>query len=266
MALVIVGVLLIVAAVVLYFVSQSNTRLATAAGTTELSSLGDLKTLHQKVSGEVGGGLFNQQVGLQGRIECDQPLQSELSGAACVAYRFRVERRWEEDYEERDAEGNLRRETRSGSDTVASNDRHTPFWLNDGSERLLVTPDGAKMDMETVVDRFEQGNPGGMLQFGNFQFDLGNLSMDRRRLTGYHYHEEVLPVGRTVYVLGAASDDGGTLGIAKNREGKAPFLISFKTRDQVVSSARQTATYTLYAAYACAPLGLVLAIVGLAHH
>jgi hypothetical protein len=218
------------------------------------------------VSGEVGGGLFKQQVGVQGRIECEQPLQSELAGVACVAYRFRVERRWEEDYEERDDQGNMRQQTRSGSDTVASNERRTPFWLNDGSARLPVTPDGAKMDMEKVHDRFEPGNPGNRLQLGSFQFDLGGYSPGRRRVIGYHYSEEVLPLGRTVYILGAASDAGGALAIARDQEEKHPFLISFKTREQLIKSARQTATFTRYAAYACAPIGAILAIVGAVHH
>jgi hypothetical protein len=36
-------------------------------------------------------------------------------------------------------------------------------------------------------------------------------------------------------------------------------------RHQVVTSARQMAAYTRYAAYICAPLGVILAIVGLLH-
>ena len=265
MALIIVGLVLIVVAAILYFVSRANARLALAAGSTEVSTIGDLRKLYQKVAGEVGAGMFNQQAGLQGRIECEQPLKSELSDTSCVAYRFRVERRWEEDYEERDSEGNVRRETRNGSDTVASNDRQVAFWLNDGSDRIEVTPEGAKIDMDKVVDRFEPGNPGGLLHFGGFQLTLGGMGMGSRRTMGYHYQEEVLPVDRSVYVLGAASDSSGSLGITKNRESKAPFLISLKSRDQVVSSAKRTAAYTLYTAYVCAPLGLVLAIIGLVH-
>jgi hypothetical protein len=266
MGLIIIGVLLIVGAVILYFVSRSNARLAMAAGTAELTAVGDLQTVYRGVSGEVGIGLFTQQVGLQGRIECEQPLASELAGVACVAYRFRVERRWEEDYEERDSEGQVRRGTRSGSDTVASNERSVPFWLNDGSARLPVTPDGAKIDMEKVHDRFEPGNPGKRLQHGSLQIDLGNVAVDRRRIIGYHYAEEVLPLGRTVYILGAASDAAGTLGIARDQEEKAPFVISFKTREQLIKSSRQTALFTRYAAYACAAIGAILAIVGAVHH
>jgi hypothetical protein len=101
MELVNAGVLLIVAAVILYFVSRWHDRLALAARATELSSVSDLMTLHQLVVDEVGAGLFNQRVSLQGQTECEYPLQSELAGATCVAYRYRVERCWEEAYEER---------------------------------------------------------------------------------------------------------------------------------------------------------------------
>ena len=51
MALIIVGVVLIVVAAILYFVSRSNARLAMAAGSTEVSTIGDLRKLYQKVAG-----------------------------------------------------------------------------------------------------------------------------------------------------------------------------------------------------------------------
>jgi hypothetical protein len=133
MDLVIAGLLLIAGAVILVFISRSNARLAVAAGATDLSSVSDLNALYQKVVSEVGTGHFNQQVGLHGRIECEQPLQSELTSAACAAYRFRVERCWEEQHEERDSDGHVHLETRSGSDTVARNDRRTPPRAGPGS-------------------------------------------------------------------------------------------------------------------------------------
>jgi hypothetical protein len=258
------GLVLIAVAAMLYFISQSNARLVMEAVATGVSTIADLRVLHQRVAGEVGSGLFRQQVGLQGRIGCDQPLTSELARATCVAYRFRVQRRREEEVEVRGPDGKTRRETRSGIDTVASNDRRVAFWLDDGSDRIPVNPDGARIDMEKAVDRFEPGNPPGLIRFGAFQLTLTE-AFGRRRTLGYHYREDVLPVDRFVYVLGSASDSTGALGIARTPGGKTPFLISLSSREELVTSARRTAAYTLYAACVCGPLGLVLALVGLLH-
>ncbi len=266
MAPIVVGIALIAAAAIFSFMSRAYARLALAALSTELSTIGDLRALYQKVSGEIGAGVFNQQVGLWGRIACEQPLKSELSGTACVAYRFRVERRWEQDYKERDSDGIIRRKTRDGRDTVSSNDRRVPFLLNDGSDCIPVSPEGALIDMDKIVDRFEPGNPGGLLRFGAFQLALSDGGPGGRRTLGYHYKEEVLPVDRSVYVLGAANDHGGTLRIAKNQEARAPFLISLKSREQVVGSARRTAAYAFHAAYVCALLGIALVIFALLRH
>ena len=263
MTLFVAGLGLIAVAAALYYVSRWNTRLAMAAATAELTTIGDLRNLYQRVSSEVGEGVFRQQIGLHGRIECDQPLKSELGGTACVAYRTRVERRWEEQVDVRDSDGKVRHETHSGSDVVASNERRVEFWLNDGSDRIPVNPEGARIDMEKVIDRFEPGDPGGLVRFGGFQLILAGGVPGRRRTLGYHYREDVLAVDRIVYVLGAADDANGTLGIAGIRDGSWPFVISRKSRAELVTSAKQTAAYTLYAACVCAPLGLVLVLVGL---
>ncbi len=265
MNLIIAGATLIVVAASLYFVSRWNARLALAAGSTEASTIGDLRALYQRVSDVVGTGVFSQQVGLRGTVECEQPLRSEIAGAACVAYRFRVQRRWEEDVDVRDPDGKVRRQTRSGSDTVAGNERRVPFRLNDGSDRIPVAPEGARIDMEKVVDRFEPGDAAGHLHAGRFQLMLPGAVPGRRRTLGYHYREDVLAVDRVVYVLGSASDGNGSLGMAASRDPNAPFLITLKSREDLVRSARQIATYSLYGACVCGPLGLVLALVGLLH-
>ena len=242
MAMLAVGLGLIAAAAILYFISRSNARLAIAAITTEVSTIGDLRALYERVSGEVGTGVFcpNRAPG-QGRVR--SPLASELGGATCIAYRFRVERRWDEQVEVRDSDGKVRRETRSGSDTVAGNDRRVEFWLDDGGDRISVNPDGASMDLEKVVDRFEPGSSGGRLRFGGFQLALAGRGSGGRRTLGYHYREDVLAVDRHVYVLGAATDGSGVLSIAKNRDGRAPFLISLKSREELVGLATRTAAY-----------------------
>jgi E3 Ubiquitin ligase len=263
----ILGILLIAAAGILYAVSQSNKRQSLALAITDMMPVGDPLALYDKVSAEVGKGAFVQRVTVQGTLECDQPLQAELSNAPCVAFRQRVERRYEEEYEEQDGDGNRVRRTREGSESVSSNEGRTPFAVRDDTGRVAVALDGADLEMVTTVDRFEPGNPGmqgGMLQLGGFQLNLGGFNpMEGRRTLGYHFHEEIVPVGRTVYVLGSATDAGGSLAIGTSHQRHEPFLVSLRNREQLLQSAKQTMAYTLYGAMGSAALGGLLVIVGL---
>ena len=264
MELAVVGLALLLASVVLYLVSQSNKLLARSAIVSHVSSIGEVITLHEKVATQIGSDLFAQPVGIQGVLECDDPLVSSLGSTPCAAFRYRVTRRWEEEYVERDDAGKLCRRIRTGSDLVAGNERRVPFWVRDASGRLLVDPNGARLELEKIIDRFDPGESGDLVRLGSFQLDLTGFRARPQRLTlGYHFQEEVLPLDRQVYVLGLAVDHAGSLRIVGSPEEKAPFLVSLKTHDQLVASAKQTMTRALYGAYICAPLGLVLVLIGL---
>ena len=257
------GLLLMGAAVALLVFGQVNRRVARHALGTGLSTVGDLMTLYAMVSDQVGLGLFTHRVGLQGTLECDQPLHSDLTHSPCAAFRYRVDRLWEEEYEERDAKGNRTRRTRSGSDLVAENERRAPFWLRDATGRLLVVPDGARVDMEKIADRFEPGDRQAAAPWWPVLPIPGGNHRGTRRTVGYRLREEVLPIGSTIYVLGTAADRTGTLAMGRGPEQEGMFLVSLKTREEVVHAARQTMILAHYAALACAPLGLLLLIFSL---
>ncbi|MGH2343602.1 MAG: GIDE domain-containing protein, partial [Chloroflexota bacterium] len=208
--------------------------------------------------------LFAQRVALTGVLECEQPLSAPLSGTPCAAFRYRVARRWEEEYETRDEEGKLCRRVRAGSDVVANNERRTRFRLFDGTGRLLVDPEGARLEMEKIVDRFQPGELERAHRFGALTIDLGPGHARPRRLTlGYHTLEEIVPLGREVYVLGMATDRDGVLSVTRSPEPGEPFLVSLHTRPQVVAKARATITRSLAGAAACGPLGIALVLIGL---
>jgi hypothetical protein len=84
-----------------------------------------------------------------------------------------------------------------------------------------------------------------------------------RRTIGYHFVEEVLPLGRSVYVLGTAVDRAGTLTVARMPGSAEPFVVSLKTRDQLILSARKAASVGQIAAIGCEGLGVLLLIVSL---
>jgi E3 Ubiquitin ligase len=116
------------------------------------------------------------------------------------------------------------------------------------------------------VDRFEPGAAAGVVRYRGFELPvIGMRGLPNRRTLGYHFKEEVLPLGRAVYVLGTATDRDGSLAVARSQESHDPFLVSLKTRDHVVRAARQTYAYALYGTFACVALGLLVLIVGIVY-
>jgi len=255
------GLLLLAATVALYGLARSNRHLARSATATELMTVAELNTLHQLVSGEVGVGLFAHRAAVQGTLECEQPLISDLGQTRCAAFRYRVEHRWHEDYQDTDSHDKPVRRTRTGSDVVASNERRVPFRVRDSTGSIEVVPDGARLEMETTVERFEPGPHDGIVRFRSFEWrSHGLLPGGHRRTLGYHFHEEALPLGRTVFVLGLATDRHGSLTVGGLPDAEGVFVVSLKARDQLVHAARQAEQLARWAAAACAVLGVLLLI------
>jgi hypothetical protein len=270
--MIIIGIIAIIAAIVLFvWYSRSKTRLEEISSV-ETSTLGSLQEICRGVAEEIGSGSFDQKVEVKGIIECDQPLESELAKEPCVHYTMTVQRKWEEDYEETYTEKDsqtgemvqkTRQGTRQGSDTVSRNARSTTFTVRDDTGTILVDPDGAEIDTEQVVDRFEPQTAvsGGKISFGSFSFSLGNMAPDtgRRRTLGYHFREHILPLQRPVYILGAASDRSGQLMVQKPSE-SGKYLISLKSEEELVASAKTGMTWGLYGAIGCGILGILFII------
>lgn len=258
------GLALIVLAAVLAHGAYRQTRLARQAAATPLTPIAELQALHERVAAQIGSDLFAQRVALSGVLECEEPLSSPLSATPCAAFHYRVTRRWEEEYETRDEAGKLCRRVRAGSDVVANNERRTRFRLFDGTGRVLVDPAGARLEMEKIVDRFQPGEAKQPDRHGAVTIELGTgLARPRRLTLGYHSLEEIVPLGREVYVLGMATDRDGTLSVARSPEPDEPFLVSLHTRPEVVAKARATITRSLLGAAACGPVGLALVLIGL---
>jgi hypothetical protein len=262
--LLVAGVVLMAVAVMLLHTAYRQTRLARQAAATPHTPISELQALHERVAAQIGSDLFAQRVALTGVLECEQPLSAPLSGTPCAAFRYRVTRRWEEEYETRDDKGKLCRRVRSGSDIVSKNERRTRFQIFDGTGRLQVDPEGARLEMEKMVDRFEPGEMERAPRFGSLIVDLGHGHVRPHRLTlGYHSLEEIVPLGREVYVLGMATDRDGTLSVARSPEPEEPFLVSLHSRRQVVDGARADITRSMVGAAACGPLGIALLVIGL---
>lgn len=223
---------------------------------------GELTQSAASIGQELGAGGFKELVELAGEIRCAQPLQSPLGGQRCVHFEMQVVREYEEDYEERDSKGNVRRGTRRGSETVASDTQSVEFQVADASGACDVAPGGASFDtLVQSVSRFEpgQGGAGGVISFGGFSLQL-NLGGGRRRTLGYRYREEVLPVGRRVTVVGQVDDQSGRLTV---RKGEDHFIISTRTKAELMGSAKTNAQILSILGGVGLFGGLILLVIGL---
>lgn len=224
-------------AVVLFIIGRSQSKKALDLASTETASAAGLALEASDVAKEIGAGSFSRTAEIKGLVECGSPLKAEMSGAACVWYRSTVTREYEETYTERDSDGRSKTGTRRGSETVSSNERRARFMVRDESGVIVVDPEGAPIDGERVLSKFEQGDVGPSLSIGGFKLSLSALGGGRRTI-GYKIEEWALPLGARVYVLGEARDDGGELRIAKPAAKGGRFIITMKSEEQLLSSAK----------------------------
>jgi hypothetical protein len=225
-------------AVLFFFLSRGQGKKALDMQAIETSTSADLARLAADIAAEIGPGSLNQAAEVKGLVECSSPLKAEMSGTDCVWYRSIVTREYEESYTEKDSKGNTRNGTRRGSETVSTNERRLPFLVRDDAGTMEVDPEGATMDGERVLSKFEQGERGANIHIGSFSMNIGAIGSGRRTL-GYKLEEWAIPTGRNIYVLGEAKDDGGRLRIGKPGSKGGRFLISLKSEEELVKAAQK---------------------------
>ncbi len=259
----ILGIILVALGALLLFLRSRALSHLLEIKTAEKLTVHDVIDTRDAIAGSVGPGGFSQVVSVTGTLVCDQPLHGELSERECAYYTMRIEERHEEEYWERDNEGRDVRRTRTGSTTVASNSNAAQFFVEDGSGRLELDADGADMDLETVVDQFQPASVGiSNLSFGNFSLDYSPGMTTGRRILGYHYSEQILPINRKVYVIGDASDRGGELKIRRPDDRGKPYIISLKSGDEVARGMESKAKWLMIGAIASFVAGAIAIAAG----
>lgn len=235
------GVILLVIGAFLVFVHVRAKRKAGYLIAARPSKIGELSATAATVASEIEAGGFRQFAELRGGPVCERPLISPLAEAPCLYFRMSITRRYEEEYTTRDSDGRRVRRTRTGSETMSSETDQVAFGLDDTSGTVPVGR-GAEFDgLLTTVDRFEESHAHlGRLTMGRFALSVGAIGSDRRTL-GYHYREEILPVDRPLTVVGEVSDAEGRLVAGK---GGPVFLVSTRTKREIIGSAEKTARIT----------------------
>ncbi len=262
MGFIIAGVVLLALAGILLFVRKRSQGHLLEIKFMQSTPVDEIIETHRSIADELGPGGFSQLVETKGVVVCDAPVTGELSGQPCAYYTMQIEERYEETYWEEDAEGRRIERTRSGNQTVASNTVSGQFAVQDGAGRIRINPDGAKLDLQQSVNRFEPMMGGSTLSFGSFSMDFTPTMMPGRRILGYHYSESILPIGRNLYVVGQARDTSGELLITRPEDKTKPFIVSLKSEEEITGGIESKAKWLFIGAIASGAIGLVLIIMG----
>ncbi|MEB3233658.1 MAG: E3 ubiquitin ligase family protein [Leptolyngbyaceae bacterium] len=259
------GVILLVVAIILFFVYRSETNKAFNLQSARPSTTAELKNTAMTIADDIGRGNWRDYVKVWGEIECDRPLTSPLKQLPCVAYSTTVTWEYEETRTVQDDDGNPKTETDRKTETISSDRQSVPFLLKDETGTIQVNPDDADMEMTSIVNEFQPEHPRGeMLSFGSFSLDVSRYSrQSSRRTVGYRYRETILPVDRHVLVVGTVSDESNTLVIQKPINSSQTLIISFKNDEAMTADAKKGAQQAFYGMVGCGVLGGILLIVGL---
>ncbi|TAE72520.1 MAG: hypothetical protein EAZ85_09505 [Bacteroidetes bacterium] len=256
MVLIIIGIILIGIGVFLYFNRQNALNKSMDVRYYETSKVKDLIDTYKSISAELGAGMYSAGVvEIKGIGNTDNPLVSEHTQTECLYFESAVERKYEVQEQYSDSDGNYRTRTVTRTDTVSSNRRSTPFYINDGSgEKILVNPEGADIDAEEVLNTFQVDAP---LNY------IASSILSNSRTLGYTYRESVIPLNANLYVLGEIADRAGKVGIVKPKEAGKQFIVSMKSEDQIVADAETSAAWQLYGGIGLGIVGIILIIAGI---
>jgi len=155
-----------------------------------------------------------------------------------------------------------------------------PFFVEDGTGRVEVHPEGSEVDAKEVVDRFEpSASPGFTLGGAPVSFD------EEANTLGYRYTESVLPVDSPVYVLGVVRE-GGSIGagpepvdtpveelplmkggelastLPSSRDKERRFVISHRSEEALGQDLARTAFWMAVAATGALAVGIIVAVAG----
>jgi hypothetical protein len=103
----ILGVLLLIAGVVLFFVERFHRGRATSLKAARSVTVAELQSLSTAIASEIGGGNWRDYIKLTGMIRCERPLISELKQEPCVHYQMSVTREYEETVTKQDSQAKL---------------------------------------------------------------------------------------------------------------------------------------------------------------
>ncbi|NER83295.1 MAG: E3 ubiquitin ligase [Leptolyngbya sp. SIO1D8] len=241
--MVVVGIILLVISVVLFFVQRNHKQKVFSLKSARLVGVAELFETAGAVAQEIGSGSWRDYVKLWGEVVADRPLYSEHRNEACVYYVSKVIREYETTVTTTTEKGNRKTERQRKSETITNNRRLIPFELRDRTGSVQVNLDGADIETISILDEFRPKRSGDTL--------------------GYRYQESVLPIGRNVLVVGAVSDLTGEVIIGKPVQSSHKYIVSLRDEETLAAATSRNVKISFYIMLGCLGLGVVLLILGI---
>ncbi|MEL6927555.1 MAG: E3 ubiquitin ligase family protein [Cyanobacteria bacterium J06600_6] len=187
---------------------------------TETSEIGDLRAMQKNIAQEMGqDGTWREQVEVKGFVIANRPLTAELSEIPCVYCHTVIKEEYERTEYDTDDDGDTNVSEVKGTKTISDHKSQVNFYLEDDTDQILINPEGAEIDALTVVNEFESC--------------YHERSRDYRTL-GYQRTEKIIELESEVYILGEVKDIDGRLQIAASKDSKTPFMISYRSEEELI--------------------------------
>lgn len=194
-------------------------------------------------------------VEVRGALRCEEPLLSEMASESCAYYRATVTREYTKPDRDDDDVGSDRR-----TEVLSQNERFAPFAVEDTTGSVPVNAEGAEIDAEQVVNRFERNtrNEGPSISLGGATLNLGG----GERTIGYRYTESILPVDAPVYVLGTVQQNG-EIGGPQSGSKEHRFVVSHRSEEALGQSLGKSVLWIRIESIYTIALGVVLLGIGI---
>lgn len=251
--------------VVLFLSSQKQATRAQMIGAAKSGTVAELSETASSIAAELGPGAYTEYMEVKGKAVADPPLKAEYSGTECVWYECVATREYEEEEWEEDEDGKRHREMVRGSEEVSRIKRDPPFYIDDGTGKIKIDPKTAELETEQTYSQFEPETSSGTIRVGMFSFNLGGLMQQQqnqggKRTLGYKFEERCIPVGRELFVLGEASDAGGTLTLRKSEDKNKRFIVSLKSKETIIAAAKKSSAGSRIAAIVAIVAAIALVV------
>ncbi|MBU0598604.1 E3 ubiquitin ligase family protein [Patescibacteria group bacterium] len=165
----------------------------------------------------------NTQAEVQGNIVMDNPLRTPFSNRECAYYEYEVEK----ETRERNQQGQIETDW----ETVESDKKSAPFYIDDGTGKIMVNPDGATIEPRDLGEqRFRRGERFGNNILSNILSSVADFNT--------RVNEKALFTNEHAYVFGHVTE--GSQGLVFQK-GDKDFVISHKSEEEVEKSTARSA-------------------------
>ncbi|MEA2593562.1 MAG: hypothetical protein QOF01_31 [Thermomicrobiales bacterium] len=202
-----------------------------------------------------------------GDHQAEPALVAPLSNTPCLHFGVSVVQVTEE--RDRGSDGSATFHERRTTVATEASDR--PFWLQDATGRVRISPAGADVTGRVTVERQEEprandrveGLLAGEFQVRGVRIDLPWRSGDGERVLGYEITEQVIAPGDPLYALGPIGTHDGAPAVMATSTGER-FVVRVGTEEEAIASVRSDERLFRLVGALFAGIGVVLIVVGLA--